>query len=467
MNPIAYDYHVILPRADQPQILLLQDANGGWSLPHFELQGHHESSEVSQVNERIRDLLGISVTTLRCLYFNYEPLSSRVSALFLLESLAHDWLPPSGACWAGREELTSLKLSGPGQRIFLESWLAEKEAGSIPPGRVPWAREGWFEEAAGWIKKELAGKGLALAGPIEQRRNWFRSSILRARTSGPDLYFKAGPPQVFGCEAALTSRLAQKYPAKLPRLLAVEAARNWLLMEDFGKVTLSEIKDAARWAEALRGYALIQIEQIEEVDQLLALGCPDLRLAVMEASVDELLADPLLPLTGRQWSRLSELELAELRGLIPSLKRMCARLKSYGLPETLDHGDLHDRNIIVTERDCLYFDWSDACLTHPFFGLSIFFRFQEFENFLPDVPRVRERLRDAFLSPWTSFGPMRSLVEAYELAYSLAPLHHALLYQRVILPKLEQAARWETDNMLPFWLRTLLKQKAEILRAGA
>jgi hypothetical protein len=458
MNSTAYDYFVIIPRANDSQILLLADQDG-WTLPHFELAGHHESSEVDKVNEAVRSLLGIEVTARRCLYFNFDPLIKHVSLLFLLENHSPDWLPPASARWTSRHELEGLKLSRPDQRIFLESFFAGNETEELARPCVPWARAGWFDEAAAWIKQELGRNKLELVGPIEQRRNWFRSAILRVQTDAGAAYFKASP-QMFRCEAALTMLLAAECPARMPRVLAADPERNWLLMRDFGKTTLSEVEDVTLWEETLRAYAQIQIAYAARVEEILRLGCPDLRLDKLAAQIDTILADPLLPLTGRQWRRLSASEVAELRSLAPHLKRMCGRLKGYGVPETLEHGDLHDRNIILNGRDFLYFDWSDACITHPFFGLSIFFRFQEMENCLP---RVRERLRDAFLAGWARFGPTEYLIEAYELAYRLAPLFHALFYHRVILSQLETAARWETDNMLPFWLRILLREKQEIL----
>jgi hypothetical protein len=74
------------------------------------------------------------------------------------------------------------------------------------------------------------------------------------------------------------------------------------------------------------------------------------------------------------------------------------------------------------------------------------------------LPGVRERLRDAYLEPWSARMPRGRLERAFELAQPLAALHHAITYQQVVLPGMEVA--WEMELMLPFYLKMLLRLAA-------
>ena len=57
-----------------------------------------------------------------------------------------------------------------------------------------WTQPEWLDQANAWIRTELERNNLNLLGPIEQPhvRPW--STVLRAPTSGGDMYFKAVPP---------------------------------------------------------------------------------------------------------------------------------------------------------------------------------------------------------------------------------------------------------------------------------
>lgn len=109
--------------------------------------------------------------------------------------------------------------------------------------------------------------------------------------------------------------------------------------------------------------------------------------------------------------------------------------------------------MVVGESGYGFLDWSDSSIAHPFFSLLLFL--VEVEDYFPKEPGVRDRLRDAYLEPWTIFAPHARLVEAFELAQPLAALHHALAYHQVVLPNME--LRWEMELMLPFYLKMLLR----------
>lgn len=453
MSQITYEDYTLLPHPTEPQVFLLP-SDTGWTLPCLTPLKPHYWQDVAPVNQAMLEQLNIKVTTLRCLSSRYDQERLKVMLVYALENHDPTWIPPTEGRWAERHALNGLNLAVLEHRPLLATWLAEVEKGDLPtPQRVPWFLPGWSDKAVAWIKLQLDRLGLTQTAPVEQLRSWQRSAIWRVSTTDGDCYFKAVPP-MFAHEPVLTQQLAEQYPTHLPEILAVELEQHWFLMRDTGDQTLDKVPDIARWEEALQIYAQLQIDLVGQTEKLLEIGCPNQQLDKLREQIEPLLAD--LPSAGKAQG-LSRAEIEELHQFAPQLSRMCVELAGYGVPQTLEHGDFHLRQIIVTEKSCLYFDWSDASVAHPFFSLALFFRYLEGEEGVLALPEVKARLRDAYLEPWTIYEPRPRLVEAFELAQSLAGLYYALKYHRIILPNME--AKWEAENTLPFWLRILLQRR--------
>ena len=107
--------------------------------------------------------------------------------------------------------------------------------------------------------------------------------MFRVPTAEGDLFFKAVAP-AHRFEAALTARLADLQPDRVPELVDVDPVRGWMLLRP-GGVRLRELietrQDLDHWERLLPEYAQLQIEVAPHADELLALGVPDERLAVL------------------------------------------------------------------------------------------------------------------------------------------------------------------------------------------
>ncbi len=179
---------------------------------------------------------------------------------------------------------------------------------------------------------------------IEQVKTWSISTVLRVRTDGPTFYFKVSAQlPLFVDEAAVTADLAARFPGFVPAPIAVEPERGWLL--------LAEFDEPLGWSEPLETrralfsrFAALQRRSVPVVDDLLAAGCLDRRLHVLEAQLDPLFANPVAT------RRLTDEERSELKRLAPKLKEACRRLDDFGLPATLVHGDLHPANAARDRR---------------------------------------------------------------------------------------------------------------------
>lgn len=115
-------------------------------------------------------------------------------------------------------------------------------------------------------------------------------------------------------------------------------------------------------------YTDLQMDLVPYREQILALGVPDRRLAVLPSQFEELLSDDQI-FGIDQPEGLTGDEVERLRELVADLTASCQELARYDIPESLDHQDLNDGNIFVRDRHPVFFDWGDAGITHPFFSL--------------------------------------------------------------------------------------------------
>jgi hypothetical protein len=224
---------------------------------------------------------------------------------------------------------------------------------------VVWREAEWLATAHGWIEEQLDELGIARTAEIEQPHVYPWSTVLRIPTRDGNVWFKANS-EWLRHEAGLVTLLASRRPDCVPPLLAADTDRGWMLMSDAGEQLRSVIpreRSLDRWFEVLRLYGEVQLELSDAVDAMLALGVPDMRVAVLpqkyEQLMDEIDAD------------------ATFRNAAPRVAELCGQLEAFGIPEMIQHDDLHDGQVFVKDGRNLLMDWGDACISHPFFTLSV------------------------------------------------------------------------------------------------
>lgn len=75
----------------------------------------------------------------------------------------------------------------------------------------------------------------------------------------------------------------------------------------------------------------------------------------------------------------------------------------------------------------VFFDWGDASIAHPFTSFLVAYRAAA-RRF---GPGHLDRLRDAYLEPWTADHPVAELRAACELAVRVGAISRALSWGRV------------------------------------
>jgi hypothetical protein len=431
-----------LRHPDEPRILLFR-SDRAWRLPRAAARRLWiaDAAEIVPLFER---RLGTTPWLLRQLAFAEDEEANRLEAVFELALRDPSWEPPAHGRWVGGDDLDGLRLRDEAHRELLAAYLDALARDDVPAARVPWARPGWLEEVREWLQVEVGRLGHALLG-IEQRKQWSISSVLRIRTDGPDLYFKVSAPlPLFVDEGPVTAMLAERFPGYVPAPLAVEPERGWFLLSEFEElVGWRPPLDVRR--EVLTRFAGLQHRSADQAAGLIAAGCLDRRLEVLDQQIDPLLADP------EAVARLQPEEREELRRRAPAFHEACRRLGEIGLPATLVHGDLHVGNVARHGGELLYFDWTDACVAHPFIDLlSLQWEHDEAE---------RESLLEGYLGAWNGVAPPERLREAAALAAIVIPLHHAVSYHTIVAG-LEPAAKPELDATHSFLREALARASA-------
>jgi Phosphotransferase enzyme family len=275
-----------------------------------------------------------------------------------------------------------------------------------------------------WIRARVEELGLAITGAIEQPHVQPWSTVLRVPTTGGDLYFKASAP-VQAFEVPLLALLLEDFADRLPEVLAHDVDRAWMLMRDAG-VPLREIvktrRDVHHWLATVPLYAEIQIAAARRVPELLDLGVPDLRLERLPDVFDELVAR----------ADVAADERAALHGLRPRLAALCEELAQDGIPETLQHNDLHFNNVLVRDGHHRIFDWGDSSISHPFQTMRVTIAFLKWTLGIVGDDEIDRQVRDAYLEPWSAFGPRDVLLRSFDLARIVGGVSDALTEDRVV-----------------------------------
>lgn len=442
-QPWTSHFYAIAPRSRGREVLLLA-SDGGWALPYVRVQPALWMDDLHAVNAALQSQLPTApaFTLLRYVAQSFDSDERWMRTVWLLEfQQPFADCPPNGR-WVRPDDLPDLPLARPQERELLAAFFAE-QATDPPPLRAPWAQPGWFATAAEWIERSLAALGRTQTGPVEQRKAMGISAVLRVPTDTGLVYFKATADlPLFVNEARLTAALAQHFPQLVPTPLKIHPQERWMLMDDFGPHQWGQPVDVL--AEVFRRHGQMQATSAGQVEELLAVGCLDRRLPVLAGQIDPLLAHPLTH------AHTDPAVLAGLQAATPQLQAACEQLGQLDIPAGIVHGDLHMGNVARREDSDRFviFDWSDACIAHPFLDLHVAY-------FECSDPAEQAQLRDAYLSAWAGHLPMGELLAGWALARPLSALHQAVSFLHILIGQEELVHREMADGLSGFLAHAL------------
>ena len=150
-------------------------------------------------------------------------------------------------------------------------------------------------------------------------------------------------------EPQLTASLASRWPDRVAEV--VEHGDDWMVTRDAGTQIAEE---DPLWVDAIRRYVELQRGEAAHAAEHVAAGVPDRRLASLPEWYARLVDD---------------VADERLRRFAPRFEELCTELASHGIPETIQHDDLHQYNVYVRDGLTRLIDWGDSCVSHPYFSL--------------------------------------------------------------------------------------------------
>jgi hypothetical protein len=433
------------------QSILLRDGLGGWELPWVHCAwSNPDRRDLSVATARLSEIIGIPVLAIRYVVDDQrdDPSANRsvVPAVYVLESREPIGDGQGRGSWIHRDALADLPLVPPDHRALIVSCVEELAERVSPPFRQPWSEPGWYGRAVGWIQDQLGAQDYRLLAEPVQVQSGSISCVLKCPTDRGDVFFKAtGYFSTYVDEPLVQATLARWYPELVAAPIAIDSFRRWMLNADFGQSVWSQGNSLEHRLEVLAQYSALQLDSAARIDDLSAIGCIDRRLDRLAEQIEPLVADPL---TVAHLDAPSRDRLSRLR---PALRETCQRLADYRVPDSLVHGDLHGGNVAVRDGRFIIYDWTDACVAHPFLD--------PFLVCLDTPAEGQAQLRDRYLAPWTKYEPIERLREAWDLAGKLYGLHQAVSYQ-AMANHVEEAVLGELIAGLPWALHVVLEAMA-------
>lgn len=315
-----------------------------------------------------------------------------------------------------------------------------------------WTDEGWRQRAEAWIAERLADLDRTITGPIEQTKPRPWGTLLRVPTSSGTVWFKANAAGT-AYEVPLTVTLGRWRARGTVAPLAVDDERAWMLLPDAGTpLRETEVVDLDTWLDFLPEYARLQLDLLPHTEELLALGVPDFRPTTLPYRLKQLLDSPEWLGVGTYGPTVEEHQ--RLATVVAHYERRCAELDQLGIPSTLQHDDMHDGNVFVTaEGGFAFLDWGDAIVGHPYGSLYVARQVAARRLGLDPLASELDKLRDAYLEPWTERYDRADLTTAVDLALDVVRIGRMFTLNRAFLtatesdmqPYQEWYGRWFGD----------------------
>ncbi len=310
-----------------------------------------------------------------------------------------------------------------------------------------------------WVEVVLRERKCVQTSPLEvvKQRPW--ASVWRMNTSAGQVYVKANAPGG-AHEPALVRTLAAAWPDLVPAPLAVDEDRGWMLTADCGErmdaIGWQTDHSLKVWETLLPRYAELQIASLEHATRWLEIGVPDRRMSRLPSLIANLV------------DRTSELTCTERKAMqarIPELATLGEELGRSPAHAALDHGDLHEANLLSAGDRLWVIDWADACVSHAFVTLRV--TREHALGGLDEETRARAfaRLQAAYFEPWLAHASRAELNHWAMLANWAGTAARALDFDHMLQGRenssdsenKEESGHWRIH--VAAWLRRWLSEQ--------
>jgi hypothetical protein len=354
-------FRILLYRNDASEILV-ETNPGGLRLPILSVPAHRREAE---------EITGAIKTSWNLETYGLFRSSATVPPHpfvhdYVVEACQPDTASPAGMQWLCVSTLSIGAFQTPSDLAAIQNSLLRLDQYRRNELPGPFGKPGWLQKVTEWVEAQGAARGLHLAGAVHQFNASPTFSLLRFETDGPALWFKAvGEPNAH--EFDVTLHLAHFLPRYVPRVMASNREWNaWLSVESEGQ-HLSAQSGIGDWQRVAAGLADLQISSFGRGLHLVEIGCRDLRACSLRAQLDPFF-DCIAELMGRQTTPIPPpLTRPDLAALAGEIRKALEDQNENKIPNVLGHLDCNPGNILVSRERCVFLDWAEGFIGHPFF----------------------------------------------------------------------------------------------------
>jgi hypothetical protein len=258
-------------------------------------------------------------------------------------------------------------------------------------GRGPFSRLGWAEDLLTWSCEVLKLPRSQLSNEFVQLNASADAALVHILTEAGSRYWFKAAGAAHPYERLVTETLSQELPEYLPELVAVHEQWSGWLTRDAGAPFLASYDPSRLAIEVVRRLARLQTRALPFAGRLLVDGCHDHRMPALRTQIPKL--TPYLEAAMQETE--ADLGLcigpARLGRIAALIAEASVRVENMGIPDTLMHCDLSFDNILVGSRGCIFIDWAQASIGHPFITLEhLCAQFTQHEDSRTIIPRLRK-----------------------------------------------------------------------------
>lgn len=256
------------------------------------------------------------------------------------------------------------------------------------------------------------------------------SSVYRFITEQGYCYLKK-VPDALSKEPQIIDLLRKACAAPVPKLIANNPKEHCFLMQDAGMSLREFFKqefNAELFIKIIYEYIAVQHKSIAYLPDFFNLGVSDWRLTkIPELYLELIQQKELLRSDG-----LTNAELNQLSQLTPKLIAWCEQLSYYAIPDTFNHSDFHDNNILIDPKtqQITLIDLGEVDISHPFFSLSNILHWIKKNDVLPND--TFQALQQQALQPWLDYAPRDHLLKTLSLIQQYWSVHAMLAEYRLL-----------------------------------
>jgi hypothetical protein len=263
--------------------------------------------------------------------------------------------------WAKFDRVSPNDISG-SPRAAIQKLL---QTGAM--GHGPFSRLGWTAELMNWAETESSPNHSRFSGHLQQLNGGDDGTLIQiSRINAAPYWFKASN-DIGRAELRFTRLLSQRFPDYVPRLIATHEDWNGWLMEDAG-TSLDQLGavHSTHLYRLGRALANLQISSIDQVDELIDAGFPDLRIPSLREGIIQLTPAIEHAIQAQRFESAPHLTMNRVHEVLEVFYEACCALEDLPVPDTLIHNDINPGNLLFGEGQWVFTDWEFAAVSNPF-----------------------------------------------------------------------------------------------------